>query len=78
MLVKAYCQANGNKVLISSKCRQINDSSIDARTRKPKVKKSSLILDGTDLQRNMSFEFVSVSDVREWEIEEYAMKKLVE
>jgi hypothetical protein len=43
----------------------------DARTREPKVRQSRLMLDGTDPQRNVSFEFVSNQDMKEWEIEEY-------
>jgi|WetSurMetagenome_2_1015567.scaffolds.fasta_scaffold33067_2 hypothetical protein len=42
---------------------------IDVRTRKPKTQKSALVLEGTDPQRNISFEFVSYKDVVDtWEI----------
>jgi len=43
----------------------------DARTREPKARRSRLTLDGTDPQRNVSFEFISSQDMKEWEIEEY-------
>jgi hypothetical protein len=44
---------------------------IDARTRKPKTQCASLILDGTDSQKNISFEFVSNKDVGTWDISEH-------
>jgi hypothetical protein len=53
--------------------RPVTDSgsglSYDLRTRKPKTRKSSLVLDGTDAMRNLSFEFVSNKDYDEWETE---------
>jgi hypothetical protein len=51
---------------------------IDARTRKPKTHKSSLLLDGTDPQRNISFEFVSYEDYRTWDIGEYTSMSTVD
>ncbi|MDR0842038.1 MAG: hypothetical protein LBP68_01305 [Acidobacteriota bacterium] len=43
----------------------------DKRTGEPKMRRSRLVLDGTDQQRDISFEFVSREDLRNWEIEEY-------
>jgi hypothetical protein len=41
----------------------------DARIRKPKVKADSLELDGADVSRNISFEFISVQDIERWQVE---------
>jgi hypothetical protein len=41
---------------------------IDARTRKPRTQTLSLVLDGTDPQRNISYEFVSGQNASEWEM----------
>jgi hypothetical protein len=47
---------------------EAEDIAIDVRTRKPKTHKLSLVLDGTDPQRNISFEFVSEKDIDAWEM----------
>jgi hypothetical protein len=41
----------------------------DLRTSKPKTRTSSLILDGTDATKNISYEFVSMQDILDWRIE---------
>jgi hypothetical protein len=41
---------------------------IDLRTRKPMIQKISIALDGTDPQRNLSFEFVSDKDLAVWDM----------
>jgi hypothetical protein len=47
---------------------EMENLEIDARTRKPKTQKLSLILDGTDPQRNIAYEFVSDQNASEWEM----------
>jgi hypothetical protein len=44
--------------------------SFDLRTGKPKTRVASMVMDGTDSDKNISYEFVSDRDYLEWEIEE--------
>ena len=56
---------------------EYNGLARDARTLKPKTRRSALELDGTDVRRKISYEFVSSEDSDAWEIEEYTLMSSV-
>jgi hypothetical protein len=49
---------------------ELNGVLLNARTNKPKTRKATLRLEGTDIRRKVSYEYVSKKDLDDWEIEE--------